>query len=136
MDGGVSVTGHVVDKRRGGVVCFPRYICFVFVHYTESHRYAALLKSGAADALAAQDLTIVPRFNEEDIQDAIEELKRSTKAIEKQTENLKLQQNAMSMLVKDNARLHQGRSQANKIQQGKWDMEKANTIAAVSTIGF
>lgn len=79
----------------------------------------------------SQDLTIFPGLNEQDIQDAIEELKRSTVAIEKQTESLKLQQNAMSLLVKDNARLCQRQSEAGSVQQRKWEMEKGNTVIAV-----
>ena len=91
------------------------------------------MKSGQADALtASRDLTIFPGLSDQDIQDAIEELKRSTVAIEKQTESLKLQQNAMSMLVKDNARLCQEQSEASKMQQRQWEMEKGNIIIAVS----
>ena len=103
------------------------------MYYANNYRYSALLKSGKADALAAaQDLSAFPTLSDQDIRDAIEELKRSTVAIEKQTESLKLQQNAMSMLVKDNARLHQGQSQAKKNQQRNWEMEKGKTIIAVS----
>jgi hypothetical protein len=82
---------------------------------------------------ATQDLSAFPGLSDQDIQEAIEELKRSTVAIEKQTENLELQQNAMSILVKDNARLHQGQSQTSTSQQRKWEIEKGNTILAVST---
>jgi len=102
--------------------------------YANGYRYSALSKSGKADALAAQDLSAVPGLNDQDIQVAIEELKRSTVAIEKQTESLKLQQNALSMLVKGNERLHQGQSQANKNQQRKWDVERGNISASVSII--
>lgn len=91
------------------------------------------MKSGKADALAAsQDLTTYPGLSDQDIQEAVEELKRSTVAIERQTENLKLQQNAMSMLVKDNARLCQGQSEATMAQQRGWEMEKGKIIIAVS----
>lgn len=108
---------------------------YYYVYSANSYRYSILLKSGKADALAAsQDLSAFPTLSDQDIHEAIEELRRSTTAIEKQTENLKLQQNAMSMLVKDNARLHQGQSQATNTQQRKWEKEKGNTIVAVSII--
>ena len=85
------------------------------------------------DALAAaHDLSAFPALDDQDIQEAIEELKRSTFAIEKQTENLKLQQNAMSVLVRDNARLHQEQLRAKKSQQRTWEAERAKTIIAVS----
>lgn len=97
-----------------------------------AYRYSALLKSGKADTLStSQDLTIFPVLNEQDIQDAIEELKRSTVAIEKQTESLKLQQHAMSLLVKENERLCQRQSEVGSMQQRKWEMEKGNTVIAV-----
>jgi hypothetical protein len=83
---------------------------------------------------STQDLSTVPRLSDQDIQEAIEELKRSTVAIEKQTESLKHQQNAMRMLVKDNTRLYERRSQANKSQQREWKTEKGSIITAVSIL--
>jgi multidrug resistance efflux pump len=65
------------------------------------------------------------------MQQAIEELQRSTAAIEKQSETLRLQQNAMRMLINSSAQVEQARSQTNKSQQRKWDMERGHIITAV-----
>lgn len=81
--------------------------------------------------MAAQDLSLVHGLNDLEIQNAIEELKRSTAAIEKQTEALRLQQNAMASLVKNDKRTHQERAHAEKGQVRKWDVEKGHINAAV-----
>jgi hypothetical protein len=98
-------------------------------------RYATLSKSGEADILAAsQDLSTIQGVNDQDIQNAIEELRRSTAAIEKQTETLKLQYNAMSTLVKSNTRAGEARSHTNKTQQRKWNVEKNHIVSAVEEL--
>lgn len=97
-------------------------------------RYAALVKSGEADALAAHDLTSVQGLNDYEIQNAIEELKRSTAAIEKQSDALKLQQNAMSALVKTNQRTSQARAQTDSNQLRKWDVEKGQIDMAIEEL--
>ena len=73
-------------------------------------------------------------LNDQEVQDAIEELKRSTAAIEKQSEALRLQQNAMSALVKNDRRTSQARSHADKEQIRKWEMEKGHISSAVSIL--
>ena len=70
-------------------------------------------------------------LDDKEIQTAVEELKRSTAAIEKQTEALRLQQNAMRTLVKNNARNDQARAQSDENQQRKWDSEKGQISAVV-----
>jgi hypothetical protein len=91
------------------------------------------LKSGEADKItAANDLSAVRGLSDNEIRDAIEELKRSTAAIEKQSEALGLQQNAMKMLMKTNGRTREARVCVDKSQQRKWDVEKSHMIAAVS----
>ena len=95
-----------------------------------------LLKTGEAETLAAQDLSLVESLNDREIQDAIEELKQSTAAIEKQTEALRLQQNAMSTLVKNEKRASQARSHADKEQLRKWDVEKGHISGAVRMRGM
>jgi hypothetical protein len=85
--------------------------------------------------LSAQDLSLVHGLNDEEIQNAIEELKRSTSAIEKQTEALRLQQNAMTSLVKNNKRTSQMRAHTEEGQLRKWDVEKGHINAAVRTLG-
>jgi hypothetical protein len=97
-------------------------------------RYATLLKNGEAGALAAQDLSLVQGLNDYELQNAIEELKRSTAAIEKQSEALKLQQSAMSALVKTNRRIGQARTQTDKTQARKWDVEKGQINAAIEEL--
>jgi hypothetical protein len=93
------------------------------------------VKSGEADTLvASQDLSRIRGLNDQEIQDAIEELKRSTAAIEKQNETLRLQQNAMSTLVKKNARAGEARSHKDKSQQRKWNTEKGNIASAVEEL--
>jgi hypothetical protein len=101
-----------------------------------SSRYATLTKSGEADRLAAQDLSSIQGLNDAEIQDAIEELKRSTAAIEKQSEALRAQQNAMSALVKSDLRTSQARSQTNNSQLKKWNAEKGHVGKAVGEIVF
>ena len=98
------------------------------------NRYAYLCKTGDAERLAAQDLSAVQGLNDSEIQNAIEELKRSTAAIEKQTETLRLQQNAMSALVKSGQRTSQARTTTNKTQLKKWNAEKAHVSKAVCNI--
>jgi len=90
------------------------------------------VKSGEADKLAAvHDLSAVQGLDDQEILDAIEELKRSTAAIEEQTKTLKMQQVAMSVLVKGNTRSGQTRAQAERNQTRKWNVEKGQISAAV-----
>lgn len=100
----------------------------------EATLYATLSKSGEYDVLAAQDLSLVQGLNDYEIQNAIEELKRSTAAIEKQSEALKLQQNAMNTLVKNNKRISQARAQTDKSQLRKWDVEKGQLNATIEEL--
>ncbi|KUJ19137.1 uncharacterized protein LY89DRAFT_716730 [Mollisia scopiformis] len=100
----------------------------------EAALYATLTKTGEADTLAAQDLSMIQGLSEEETHTAIEELKRSTAAIEKQTETLRLQQNAMSALVKTEKRAVQSRSQIEKAQTRKWDVERGQISAAIEEL--
>ena len=95
------------------------------------YRYATLSKNGQIEILATQDLSLVQGLNDQELQNAVEELKRSTTAIEKQTEALKLQQNAMASLVKINKRTNQARAHTEKGQVRKWDVERGQINAAV-----
>ncbi len=103
-------------------------------HLLTIFRYSILLKNGEVDALAAQDLSLVQGLNDYEIQNAIEELKRSTAAIEKQSEALKLQQNAMSALVKNNKRASQARTYTDKNQVRKWEVEKGQINTAIEEL--
>lgn len=90
------------------------------------------MKSGEADTIAASiDLSVLRGLDDQEIQDAVEELNRSTAAIEKQTKSLRLQQNAMSTLVRKNVGNDEARSRADRSQQRKWNMEKGQISAAV-----
>ncbi|KAL2064073.1 hypothetical protein VTL71DRAFT_4567 [Oculimacula yallundae] len=100
----------------------------------EANLYATLIKSGEADRLAAQDLSLVQGLNDQEIQTAIEELKRSTAAIEKQSEALRLQQNAMNALVKNEKRASQTRAHIEQGQLRKWDVEKGHITAAIEEL--
>ncbi|KAK2604654.1 hypothetical protein N8I77_007567 [Diaporthe amygdali] len=66
----------------------------------ELNSYLAIEQNGKAESLAASsDLSRVQAFSDQEIFDAIEELNRSTDAINKQTETLRQQQNALSRLI-------------------------------------
>jgi hypothetical protein len=79
-------------------------------------------------------MSTVVGIDEQEIHNAIEELKRSTAAIEKQTETLKLQQKALSTLVKSNAKAIEARSGTNRDQQRKWEVEKMHILSAVDEL--
>ncbi|KAG9233961.1 hypothetical protein BJ875DRAFT_377471 [Amylocarpus encephaloides] len=96
--------------------------------------YSTLTKSEDADIIAAQDLSAVQGLNEAEIRNAIEELRRSTAAIENQSEALKLQHNAMSALVKNSQRTSQARSQATNTQHKKWHAEIVHVSRAVEDL--
>lgn len=98
-------------------------------------RYASLKKNGEAEALAAQDLSRVQGLNDDEIHNAIEELKRSTAAIEKQSETLRSQQGAFRALVKTENRTAQARFRAEEAQLRKWEAEKASIAAANEELG-
>jgi hypothetical protein len=83
---------------------------------------------------ASQDLTQTRGFSDQEIQDAIEELKRSTAAIEKESAALRLQQTALSTLMKNNTRAAEARAYTEKSQQQKWNMEKAHISSAVRVL--
>ncbi|KAH6668824.1 hypothetical protein B0J14DRAFT_151280 [Halenospora varia] len=100
----------------------------------EAAQYAYLCKTGDAERLAGQDLSAIQGLDDSEIQDAIEELKRSTAAIEKQTETLRLQQNAMSALVKSGQRTSQARATTNKAWLKKWNAEKSHVSKAIEDL--
>jgi hypothetical protein len=131
MDPRISHARNPPDERRSrSVIASSLY----HVHMLTGIRYASLSKTGQAETFAAQDLSLVQGINDEEIQNAIEELKRSTAAIEKQTESLRLQQNAMAALVKSDKRASQARAYTEKGQVRKWDVEKGHINAAVRII--
>lgn len=62
-------------------------------------------------------------LTDHEIQEAINQLQNSTAAIEKQSEILRVQQNAIASLVALNGRQAQGRSHANGLQHRTWVAE-------------
>ena len=129
MDGRISYTRNTAYERGSSIVCHEQLVKW----YEELSliRYASLKKSGDLDRITAQDLSAVQGLNENEIRDAIEELKRSTAAIEKQTEALKLQQSAMSSLVKNGQRSSQARASSTDVQHQKWTTENGHITKAV-----
>lgn len=69
-----------------------------------------------------------------DIQSAIEQLQKSTIAIEKQTETLRAQREAVATLVKDNGQHHVARAAADSSQFRAWTTENNHTRSAVSDV--
>ena len=128
MDPGIPLTRDSTDERWSKSVGFPVNLIYSVLIYS---RYATLSKTGEADAIAAQDLSLIQGLNDQEIQNAIEELKRSTAAIEKQSEALRLQQNAINALVKNDKRAVQSRSNTENAQVRKWDVEKGHINSAV-----
>lgn len=83
-----------------------------------------LQKSGDVEILEeTQDLAQVRGFSDQELQIAIEDLRRSTAAVEKQTESLQIQQDALSSLVKINSQNYEARSTINKSQYKAWSIE-------------
>lgn len=98
-------------------------------------RYEVLSQSGEADRIAnSQDLSSICDLTDEQLHTAIEELQRSTTAIEKQSETLRLQQNALALLVKNNKKVGVARSEADAKQLRKWEAENGQVSSAVDEI--
>lgn len=84
------------------------------------------------DRLAAlHDLAEVPAVTEDDIRAAIEELKRSTDSISKQTETLRQQQDALSRLVKKSAETDARRQDFEYARQHISESERKRIAAEV-----
>lgn len=75
---------------------------------------------------------MVEGVTDREIRDAIEELKRSTASIEKQTEALRLQQNAMGALVKSEQRTVHARAHSDQEQLRRWEAERGQISREVS----
>lgn len=98
-----------------------------------SSSYNALQKSGQAESLlSAQQLSMIRIPDDGDIKDAIEDLKRSTSAIDKQSESLRSQQKALNILINDQRSSAQKRADATATQNKKWALELERSNATVS----
>jgi hypothetical protein len=106
----------------------------VFTFYL---RYLTLQKSGDVESLEEiTDLSLVRGLSDEKLQNAIADLKRSTSAIEKQTETLRIQQDALSSLVKSNRKDSEARSAVNSMQHRAWTAEFRTLSSEVSYKAF
>jgi hypothetical protein len=95
-------------------------------------RYSALQNTGEIEALASsQDLSLRRGVSNFEIQNAIDQLQRSTAAIEKHTETLKTQQELVASLVKENGQHYAARAAADNIQYKAWMTENNHTKSAV-----
>ncbi|ESZ97172.1 hypothetical protein SBOR_2428 [Sclerotinia borealis F-4128] len=101
----------------------------------EAALYDVLSQSGDADKIAnSQDLSSICDLSDEQLHTAIEELQRSTTAIEKQSEALQLQQSALALLVKNNKKAGAARTEADTKQLRKWEAEKGQVNSAVEEL--
>lgn len=92
-------------------------------------------RNGKAEALAAStDLSVVQALRDQDIQDAIDELNRSTEAINQQTETLRQQQDALSRLVSSSSKVGDARSDLEVKRLHKWDSDRKTLNTAVELL--
>ncbi|RFU31984.1 hypothetical protein B7463_g4378, partial [Scytalidium lignicola] len=90
----------------------------------EATLYSMLTKKGEVDELASPSrLESIREINDQELEDAIEELKRSTAAIEKQNEAIKLTKSALDSVKKTSSRTKEGRAEVNTAQTRKWALE-------------
>lgn len=92
-------------------------------------------RNGKAEELTeASDLSTVQAFSETEIQDAIAELHRSTEAINKQTETLRQQQDALSRLLSTAGKIGDSRSDLEVRRLHKWDSDRKALNTAVELL--
>ncbi|KAL7920973.1 hypothetical protein ACQKWADRAFT_297225 [Trichoderma austrokoningii] len=94
--------------------------------------YSALDRNGQVDILAnLHDLSEVQGVTEDDIKVAIDELRRSTESITKQSETLRQQQDALSRLVRKRAENDTRRRDLDLDRQSKAESERQRAAAEV-----
>ncbi|KAF7935282.1 uncharacterized protein EAE97_008189 [Botrytis byssoidea] len=97
--------------------------------------HGVLSQSGDADKLAnSQNPSSISDLSDEQLHTAIEELQRSTTAIEKQSEALRSQQNAVALIVKNNKKVGVARTEADAKQLRKWEAENGQVSSAVEEL--
>lgn len=97
----------------------------------------ALDKNGRVDQLAdLHDLAEVQAVTEDELRTAIEELRRSTESISKQTETLRLQQDAVSRMVKKQSENAARREELERVQRRKGELERRQLTEQVRRIQF
>ncbi|KAK0639544.1 hypothetical protein B0T16DRAFT_423361 [Cercophora newfieldiana] len=101
----------------------------------ELNQYSALEKAGIAGQLAASaDIAAVQPVAEQEIKDAIVELKRSTDAISKQTEALKQQHEAVNRLVSGHRKEVEMRASLESGHLQTWDAKRRYVLQAVEEL--
>lgn len=92
-----------------------------------------LEKSGEAETLkTSQEFLNFQDVQDHNIQNAIEELQKSTSAIEKQTETLRAQEEAVATLLRTNKQSRELRTVADNAQYRAWKTEDGQIRSAVS----
>jgi hypothetical protein len=98
-------------------------------------RYSALEKSGEAEVLSSlQHLSVRNDLHEQEILKAVEDLQRSTSAIEKQTENLRILQESMESMISSDRRQDEACENAQAIQHRAWVAENAQIRSTVGSL--
>lgn len=96
-------------------------------------RYLAIERNGKADELAASaNLSTTLALTDQELKDAIDELARSTEVINKQTETLRQQQDALSRLLTTSGKSRGARSDLEAKRLHKWDTDRKHLNTAVS----
>ncbi len=94
--------------------------------------YNALDKSGQVDRLAElHDLAQVQPLREDDVRAAVEDLGRSTHAMNKQAETLRHQRDALSRLVANRADTQARRRELEASRQRKFESERVRISSEV-----
>ena len=97
------------------------------------YSYSKLKRNGTVRAIqASTDLTTVRPFVESDIRSALDTLKASTLAIEKQTLALRSQQKALAAYAKGIDEGESQRKRASEQRRKKYALEKQHVQMAVS----
>ncbi|ROW17619.1 hypothetical protein VPNG_00818 [Cytospora leucostoma] len=97
--------------------------------------YLAIERNGKADDLAASaNLSTTQALTDQELKDAIDELARSTEAINKQTETLRQQQDALSRLLTTGGKIGGARSHLEAKRLYNWDTDRKHLNTAVELL--
>jgi hypothetical protein len=112
---------------------FPRGEDIVWAkQLIRSPRYDALASSEQVGVLfASADAQYLPELDEKELRNAIDELQKSTASIEKHTQTLRKQQEAVASLLKSNRRSASSRASVNQAQHRIWDVEAKQLTTSV-----
>lgn len=130
-----SRKGHASYQERAELVIAPdsRPCDSLSVVADLLPRYLALEQNGKAQGLAASaDLSRVQGLSDQEMIDAIQALNRSTDAINKQTETLRQQQNAVSRLITASGKTGDARSDLEVKRLYEWESSRKALHTSVS----